>query len=168
MVHFKKNVVALVFALVFGSAVFAQTSQSTERVFSRNITKSDVNPINLRSILTDSYSNNELDSDGDLLIRKNGISAYVFVEESQILLKFITQWSASDSISDTRAIKLVNKWNEEKVFATAYFTTNKRFRLEYYLSYECGVNAENFNDSLDWFFALAKTFGQRLEEEDAL
>lgn len=131
------------------------------------LSKDEVTPAALQSLLSDDYPGNKIDDDGDLYIKRNGINAYVFVEEGQVLLKFYTRWAASDSISEPRALRVVNGWNNDKVFATASYEDG-RFVLRYFVTYEGGINATNFNDSLAWFFSVATEFGKKLEDEDAI
>ena len=132
-----------------------------------NLAKSEVSPLTLRSILSSNYSNNELDADGDLIIRKYGLNILVLVDSERELLQIRTTWSSSDSISENRAIKLVNNWNNDKFFSKAVYS-KKRFRLEYDLTFMGGINSINLNDSLDWFFSIAQGFGNYLSEEDAI
>lgn len=131
------------------------------------LSKGGVSTSALKALLSDKFPDAKIDEDGDLLIKRNGINTYVFVEDKKVLLKFFTRWSASDSVSASRALKIVNKWNCDKVFTVASYD-DKKFILRYYLSYEGGVNATNFNDSLEWFFSLSSAFGNMLSDEDAI
>ncbi len=162
--HFKKEKKMKRFFVLILSIFVVASAISQENT---NLSKQEVSPLTLRSILSSNYSNNELDSDGDLLIRKDGISIFVFVDTERELLKFRTQWSSSDSISENRAIKIVNNWNNDKIFSKAIYS-KKRFRLEYDLTFMGGINSINLNDSLDWFFSIAQGFGNYLSEEDAI
>ena len=130
------------------------------------LAKDEVSPVALQSLLSDKYPDNKIDGDGDLYIKRNGIHTYVFVEESQVLIKLYTRWEA-DSISENRALRLVNSWNADKVFSKASYEDG-HFILRYFITYEGGINAVNFNDSLAWFFSVASEFGKKLEEEDAI
>lgn len=132
-----------------------------------NLAKDDVTSLQLQAMLFPEYTNSEIDEDGDLRIIQDGIVMYVIVDSKRSLIKFLSEWAAGDSISDNRAHKLMNSWNTNTIFATAYYAKN-RFALEYYLPYEGGVSKTNFNASLKYLIQLSKGFGKHLAEEDAL
>lgn len=132
-----------------------------------NLAKGEVTTRRLKELLSDKFPDSEIDGDGDLLVKRDGTNAYVFVEDKKVLLKFFTRWNAASTISEARAVGLANKWNCDKVFTVASHEDGK-FILRYYMSYEGGINAANFNDSLEWFFSLSRAFGETLSSNNAI
>lgn len=156
----------LVFAAALAAACPSAFAQAG-RIRLRTMLKSEVSTSFMRSFLDEGFSDNELTQDGDLLVRRSGINTYIRVDEGKALLMLRTSWGASDSISENRAARIVNRWNREHVFSTAT-CDEERFMLRYYMTYEGGLSAENLNDSLLWFFSIAEGFGKYLDEEDAI
>ena len=157
-----KNSLAKFFIAVF----FALLAISP--AFSYNIEKKDMSPNMLLMVMEENFGENAFfDDDGDLIIEKDGIFFLLQVDNERAFLKFSSQWKASDGVSDKRAYKIVNDWNADTVFATA-FLWNGRFRLEYFVTFEGGLDSSNFNDTLHWLFTIALSFDEKLREEGAI
>ena len=115
------------------------------------------------------YDDSGMDEDGDLYVKRGGITIYVFPDTERALLKFSTGWRSSGSISENRAVRLVNKWNYDTVLARAiYAADDGAFLLQYHLTFEGGLNGVNYTDTLDWLFRIAQAFEEYLDNEDAI
>lgn len=122
----------------------------------------------LMDMLDTEYSNNAIiDEDGDLYIKIDGIGIYVEVDEERELLKLYTQWGDLEKVSEARLCKLLNKWNADKIFLTAY-TYKDLVVLEHYICTTGGINSVNFNETIAWIFGIADNFAEYLQDEDVL
>lgn len=139
--------------------------------FSQNLTKTQVKPDSVKQIINPEYTVFQYD-DGDIKVSYDGVNILITTDEERSLIKFRTFWMASEHISSARSLKLVNNWNQNKIFTTAiygeYDDGTHYFSLEYFLTTFGGLNADNLNDTLDWIFSLADNFASYLNEEDAL
>ena len=121
----------------------------------------------LLGLLKDAYAEMAgIDDDGDLRIDAGGIKIYVEVDEREFI-KVYSIWRKAESISDNRLFRILNAWNREKIFATAS-SMGDRIYLEYFLCTEGGINAKNFNGTLEWLFSVADKFNRYLADEDAI
>ncbi len=140
-------------------------------LFAQNLTKSQVKPDTVKQLINPEYTVFQYD-DGDIKVSYDGVNILIMTDEERSLIKFRTFWMASNHISLNRSLKLVNNWNENKVFTTAIYGENDDgshfFALEYFITTYGGLNADNLNDTLDWIFSLADGFATYLNEEDAL
>ena len=116
--------------------------------------------------MTDSFKEaSEIDEDGDLFIKDSYIKVYVYVDEKRKMLEFRTSWKVNKDVSENRLCRVINNWNKDKIFMTAY--ADKEYAgLKYFLYIGGGINSENFNSSLEWIFSLSKKFEDMLEDED--
>lgn len=138
--------------------------------FSQNLEKNEVKSDAVKELILKDYDIFQYD-DGDIKVSYDGVNILIMVDEDRSILKFKTYWLASDSISQQRALKLVNQWNIDKIFTTAIFDTDEKgsyFTLEYFLTTAGGINSQNLNDTLDWIFSIADGFCKYLDEEDAI
>lgn len=121
----------------------------------------------IRDMLSSEYDDNEVDDDGDLVVHLNGNHFYIMLDDERKVIRFNTRWSKGDSISDNRAARVMNNWNEKKIFTTAYRWQNK-FMLDYHMTYKGGINSTNLNEAFEWFCVGAKQFADMLIDEDAV
>lgn len=136
--------------------------------FSYSIAKKDMTPNMLLMVMDEELGKSAFfDDDGDLIIESGGIFFLIQVDRERAFIKFSSQWRAQDGISEAKAYKIVNDWNSDTVFATA-FLWKERFRLEYFVSFEGGLSAENFNDTLHWLFSVASAFDEHLRSEGVI
>lgn len=148
------------------SAAFAVISLST--VFCEDLSANRISAQSLASILNDTYREHAIiDEDNDLKIETSMLKIFVSVDEDRELIKFFTGWKKSKNISDNRLYKILNAWNEDRIFATA-LTDGDYIYLEYFMSTEGGLNDKNFNGSIEWLESLGEDFGDYLEDEDAI
>ena len=121
----------------------------------------------LRDRLASKYDNIEVDDDGDIVIHTDEKHIFIMLDDERKFLRLNTRWNKGESISENRAARVMNAWNEKKIFTTAYLWGDT-FMLDYYMSYEGGLNFTNLTDSLNWFLIGANQFGDMLKDEDAI
>ncbi len=137
-------------------------------IFSKDLEKSQVSEKSLKEILNkEFYENSSISDEGDLAIKNDGINYFIGVDKERFIIEFTTNWKKADSISDARLFKILNSWNSDKIFTTAY-AYKSSIRMNYYLCFDGGVNSENFNATINWLFKLADIFRDYLHEEDAI
>lgn len=137
-------------------------------MFSQELKPGEITAESLHSILDENYSAvARIDEDGDLSIKINDISVYVYIDEERELVRLTTQWKIYRDVSEARFCRVLNKWNASKIFAQA-FMQNEWTYLAYYMCTDGGINAVNFNKSLERFFSIANLFEEYLSEEDIL
>lgn len=155
----KKFLAMLILLAIPALTIFAKGSE---------LSVDDITTEALMDILDKEYSDNALiDEDGDLFIKIDGIGIYIEVDEDRELIKLYTQWGDLEKVSETRLCKLLNKWNSDKIFATAY-SYKDLVVLEHYICTTGGINSVNFNETISWIFGIADSFAEYLNEEDVL
>ena len=139
------------------------------------LSASKVSMDTLRPLIDKDVVQHEVDGDGDLKIEKDDIVAYVEVDAERNLIHFFAIAQGSKSVSDSRAMKLVNNWNSKKIFTAVHYevpsdrkSEGGSFWIEYYMKYTGGLNSVNLNDSLSLFFDIADEFFDYLDTEDAM
>ncbi len=137
----------------------------------KTLEKEDVSVDTIQELLDEKFKDNEIDEDNDLAIHVDGVHLYVMVDEDKSVIRFNTRWQAADTLSENRAARIMNVWNNSKMFSTAYFwkTDEKNIiMLDFYITFEGGINEVNLNDSLKWFLGSTLEFNDRLKDEDAI
>ena len=137
-------------------------------LFSYDIAKENVNSNMLLMVIYEKFGENAFfDDENDLITEYDGIYFLIQIDSDRAFLKFSSQWKALESISMSDAYEIVNAWNSETVFSTVFFW-NGRFRLEYFMSFEGGLNSENFNDTLHWLYSIASAFDDVLKKKGVI
>lgn len=137
-------------------------------LYALELSAASVSVYSLRPMLSDEYTfSAAIDENGNLCILKSGLKVYVLVEEERNMLEFQTAWDIADGIPREHLHRLLNDWNGDKIFMTAYSSGNS-VRLAYYLCFDAGIQDGNFNRTLDWIFAVATEFEKYLHEEKLL
>lgn len=137
-------------------------------IFSQELKPGEITAESLHSILDENYfAVARIDEDGDLSIKIDGILVYVITDEKRELVKMETQWKIYRDVSEARFCRVLNTWNASKIFAQA-FMQNEWTYLAYYMCTDGGINAVNFNKSLERFFSIANIFKDYLSDEDIL
>ena len=133
------------------------------------LSKDDVSSENLKKMLdgTKYEDSASIDDDGDLLIQYDSINYFAIVNSESNYIKFVTAWEKSDSVNENRIARIMNKWNNDKVFTRAC-ADGSNIELDYFLTCEGGINKANFTDTLNWLFAIADSFNSFLKDEDAI
>lgn len=144
--------------LILAVDIFAADLSSASQVSSKA----------LLQLLDGDYSKYaDIDDNGLLIIREDGIKLAVESNEQLSFIEFFAVWKKRENISDNRLYKILNEWNKTEIFATV-FTDNDFIVMKYFLRTTGGVKAQVFNGTISVLFYLANRLDHYLESEDAI
>lgn len=154
--------------IAFFSIFFLMMTAYSNAQIDTNLQKNQISVFSLQGLLKDKFLENvKIDTDGDLRIELHGVKIFVTTDNNRSILKFSTIWKKSENILDSNLYELLNTWNRDKVFTTA-FSNGEFILLEYFLCTDGGINAENFNGTLEWLFPISYSFNDYLTEKKAI
>ncbi len=136
--------------------------------FAETLQPDAIRVASLKNLLNDEYAPYaSIYQNRDLDIEKSGICVSIAVGAERTLLSFNTVWRIKKQIPEARLALLLNKWNFNKFFMTAY-SYEEYVALEYHMCYDGGINTENFNGTLDVVFEMAELFREYLQDAKVL
>ena len=144
--------------LILAVDIFAADLSSASQVSSKS----------LLQLLDSDYSKYaDIDDNGLLIIREDGIKLAVESDEQLSFIEFFAVWKKRENISDNRLYKILNEWNKTEIFATV-FTYNDFIVMKYFLRTTGGIKGTVFNGTISVLFYLANRLDHYLESEDAI
>lgn len=136
--------------------------------FAETLQSDAIRVASLKNLLNDEYAPYaSIYQNRDLDIEKSGICVSIAVGAERTLLSFNTVWRIKKQIPEARLALLLNKWNFNKFFTTAY-SYEEYVALEYHMCYDGGINTENFNGTLDVIFEMVELFREYLQDAKVL
>lgn len=138
-------------AMIFAGIFFMANANA------RTIYASDVSAYNIRSMIDSQYVTS-VDNDGDIKISNEDGFGYIRIINKVQLIRISASFKKYDKLSHARMIVLANKFNDSKRFLRVCVSDDGSSCCDYYFTYKNGVNAQNLNETIRWFFNLKKSW----------
>lgn len=176
----KKSVIRIFFVTVFficAAFCFGEDSKNTELsvdeargLYSlleniksqKSLFPEEVSAANLKNLLKEDYAKGAVLYDDKPYLLNIHNCIFVSVRKNN-LLSFITYVSSDPSLSADECIKIANDWNSESSFATVSFCEGE-FWIQYFMSFNWGIHADNFNDTIEWILSTSYYFENQLKD----
>ncbi len=97
------------------------------------------------------------------IISFNNDSVHIALQENRNLICVFAYVQPKKALEKKECVDIANSWNQKKIFMLLCYDEDV-FRAEYYLSYAGGINVDNLNASLDYYFSLLSGFAKSLNE----
>ena len=132
----------------------------------KSLFQEEVDIQNLKGLLNEKYSSREIRIDeNEQRMTFSGIN--IKVDSKRKIIVFYTFINPEREVSEEDAVRFCNKFNGDKIFLNTYWF-DKTFGISYYLTYDGGIHADNFNSTISWFFSLTYDFMDSMTEANML
>ena len=123
----------------------------------------EISARNLFTLLNDRFSTSSVSVDEEKNEIKFSNIAKLCVDSERQLLFMFSYLTPKKILPQDECIKIANEWNQKKIFSIVCWDDDS-FRIEYYMTYQGGIHADNLNDSLAWYFDLLYGFFDYLDK----
>lgn len=104
------------------------------------------------------------DKDDDLVIRDEGVNAFIRVDTDRKMVTFFTLWGLKARVSETDKLRFVNQLNDKLVLARFSMPRPTVLWCDYQFYYEGGINTFHIVNHLKRFVSVCK--GAALRDTD--
>lgn len=129
-----------------------------------SLAANDVNAKNVKKLLASKYMDaiSSVDEEKNVIAFNNN-SIYITFEPERQLICLVSYVVPAKKLAKSECVDIANGWNQKQIFLIMCYDEDA-FRAEYYLSYAGGINADNLNSSLDFYFRILGNFAGALKD----
>jgi hypothetical protein len=128
--------------------------------------ESEVTAERLQQLFQGAFLGCEIDDDGDLLVREEGVKTFVQIDEDRKLLNYLTFWSLRPEFSEAQKLSFVNAINKRVIIARFYVQDATTLVCDYQISFESGVSPYQIVSAYRWFRKVVVGAIQQLDPLD--
>lgn len=104
------------------------------------ILENEVSLARLQEVFEASFIENDIDSDGDLMVRtENNLKIFIGLSTANKLIRFTTFYALDETASLESKLELANKLNDSIVFVRFSVSDQAALVCDYYLPFNGGV-----------------------------
>lgn len=125
------------------------------------LTEQEVSVQRLEKLFETAFLRTEIDKDGDLVIRDEGINTFIKVDTDRKMITFFSIWGLKERSPETEKLKFANQMNDDLILVRFSVPRPNILWCDYQFLYEGGITPFQILRTYKRFVSVCKGAAQR-------